>query len=807
MPSKRVSVNYGDVNEDLLKYASKTPQKPRPGRKTLGAVLNPGGSASANTSPYPDGRQSSSHPLRSQRSFNDEALAMLSGTLQKEDPYSPPPVPPTFSPNLSDKRHSSIEKRYRPATIAVSKKRFLVAGHMLSPIDTSGSESFSPTGLGLDLIVKPSKVRDLDDDDDDEEHFVYPKSATSPRFENLEPQPQNSPARLTPDSAHSRSKSFNFHLRSRSMTVRLAPVTLPLVNIRPDASFADIASEYPHCVPVHTRPRRSLLELQMDQLSVFGLRNLALMLVFINNIGLVAEYYSEYANVALLQSLFYLFRYNTDVQFFLGALALTPVYYMYMYVVEKILYLLTLRKFNSLVRSKFLSSALSASKDEFLGPGRDGLSFRLTNTVLQQNYLLPVFTVLYMSAIGLVFAVNNFIIIKMVYNPVLGTILEIHTIVCVFKIASFALSNKSLRELYFKSINTAKYLRYLKNRKHLISEDGTLNVKKELHPEIMSGRVTGAELAETFNTLKQRGLEKSQPESNPEDDDESFVDQDLQPAFYKDNEYPNNITVREVFYFSAIPSLVYQPVYPKSGKTNWKYCADKIMEMIFLSLLIFYLSYRFAIPILKDSVLNTLGQTIGLSNQLHIVEILIELADVSILIWVISYYMVFHDFLNLLAELTNFGDRDFYAQWWNSGSVGGYWKSWNCLFSNFFDRHFYRPLLISREKRQIPTGDESKKDLDPAISTKVNFFMFLMMAVLQELVVGVPTGNMMGISFVCIIMQSPLSIMTNPIDKLRGENSTVGNIIFWVSFIIGQPLCILLYYFTWTVKYGELSSY
>ena len=70
-----------------------------------------------------------------------------------------------------------------------------------------------------------------------------------------------------------------------------------------------------------------------------------------------------------------------------------------------------------------------------------------------------------------------------------------------------------------------------------------------------------------------------------------------------------------------------------------------------------------------------------------------KLSTVSMAIWLLGFFCIFQAYLNLLAELIKFGDRDFYQDWWNSGSVGAYWKLWNRPVYNYFRRHIYIPLL------------------------------------------------------------------------------------------------------------------
>ncbi len=78
-----------------------------------------------------------------------------------------------------------------------------------------------------------------------------------------------------------------------------------------------------------------------------------------------------------------------------------------------------------------------------------------------------------------------------------------------------------------------------------------------------------------------------------------------------------------------------------------------------------------------------------------------------------------------------FGDREFYTEWWNSPSVGAYWRTWNKPVNHFMRRHIYEPLL----GRGWSTNAASA-------------WVFVLSGFLHELMVGVPTHNILGKSFV-----------------------------------------------------------
>ncbi|RAL60605.1 hypothetical protein DID88_009800 [Monilinia fructigena] len=71
--------------------------------------------------------------------------------------------------------------------------------------------------------------------------------------------------------------------------------------------------------------------------------------------------------------------------------------------------------------------------------------------------------------------------------------------------------------------------------------------------------------------------------------------------------------------------------------------------------------------------------------------------------------------------------------------------------------------------------------------------VFTFSAVLHELMVGIPTHNIIGVAFIGMLAQLPLIAITAPLEKMNGIN-------------VGQPLAALLYFFAWQAKYGSVSK-
>ena len=80
------------------------------------------------------------------------------------------------------------------------------------------------------------------------------------------------------------------------------------------------------------------------------------------------------------------------------------------------------------------------------------------------------------------------------------------------------------------------------------------------------------------------------------------------------------------------------------------------------------------IPTIKNSM-----KFIVEDDYLNIIERLLKLAIPNVYYWIIMFYAVFHAQLNLMAELTMFGDRNFYKDWWNSLYLDEYWRTWNLV--------------------------------------------------------------------------------------------------------------------------------
>ena len=194
------------------------------------------------------------------------------------------------------------------------------------------------------------------------------------------------------------------------------------------------------------------------------------------------------------------------------------------------------------------------------------------------------------------------------------------------------------------------------------------------------------------------------------------------PEIYSTLPYPRNITLGNLSYFWWAPTLVYQPVYPRTSHIRWGFVAKRLFEVAGLSVFIWLASAQYAAPVLRNSINKMAALDIA-----SILERLMKLSTISLIIWLAGFFAVFQSALNGLAEVMRFGDREFYTDWWNSPSVGTYWRTWNKPVYHFMRRHIYSPLI-----------GRGWSESSAAI------MVFVFSGFLHEVLVGVPTHNILG---------------------------------------------------------------
>jgi len=209
-------------------------------------------------------------------------------------------------------------------------------------------------------------------------------------------------------------------------------------------------------------------------------------------------------------------------------------------------------------------------------------------------------------------------------------------------------------------------------------------------------------------------------------------------------------------------------------------------EVLGLSIFIWLATAQYAAPVLQNST-----ATVEAMDLASIIERVMKLSTISLVIWLAGFFALFQSFLNGLAEVMRFGDRNFYEDWWNSPDLKTYWNTWNKPVYHFMRRHVYSPLRGRGWSHAM-----------------ASFWVFTLSGFLHELAIGVPTHNILGIAFLGMIMQLPMIVITSKISSNDTPNGKViGNCMFWLSFVIvGQPVAAVMYFFAWHRKYGDVKK-
>lgn len=132
-------------------------------------------------------------------------------------------------------------------------------------------------------------------------------------------------------------------------------------------------------------------------------------------------------------------------------------------------------------------------------------------------------------------------------------------------------------------------------------------------------------------------------------------DLDAIPELYRSCSYPSNVTFGNLCYFWWAPTLIYQPVYPRTDKIRWLFVLKRVGECFGLCVVMWVLSAQYAAPTLQNSVRAWQEWDVP-----GLFERILKLSTISLVIWLAGFFALFQSFLNALAEIMKFADRSFY---------------------------------------------------------------------------------------------------------------------------------------------------
>lgn len=244
--------------------------------------------------------------------------------------------------------------------------------------------------------------------------------------------------------------------------------------------------------------------------------------------------------------------------------------------------------------------------------------------------------------------------------------------------------------------------------------------------------------------------------------------------------YPDNLNFKDLFYFICAPTLCYELNFPRTDRVRKRFLLKRLFEVIALCQVLMSLFQQWIIPSVKNSLIPFSNMDVARAT-----ERLLKLSIPNHLVWLIFFYLMFHSFLNVIGELLHFADRNFYSDWWNANNIDTFWRTWNTPVHRWAVRHLYIPMVEMGYSKS-------------AASTMV----FFISAFFHEYLVSVPLRTFKIWAFMGMMGQIPLSMVCRTIEVKFGPRW--GNIIVWTSLILGQPLCIMMYYHDYVIThFGE----
>uniref|UniRef100_A0A914YY41 O-acyltransferase n=1 Tax=Panagrolaimus superbus TaxID=310955 RepID=A0A914YY41_9BILA len=230
--------------------------------------------------------------------------------------------------------------------------------------------------------------------------------------------------------------------------------------------------------------------------------------------------------------------------------------------------------------------------------------------------------------------------------------------------------------------------------------------------------------------------------------------------------YPSNLTLSNFYYFLLAPTLCYELKFPRTPGRRPKFILKRAAEFICFGILGVALCEQWVVPLVKNSMGTLKDMDIFLC-----IERVCKLAVPNHIIWLLFFYTIFHSSCNLMAEILRFADREFYRDFWNAETIQYFWQTWNIPVHRWCVRHVYKPLIRNGYSRL--TG---------------SLAVFLISAIFHEYLVSVPLHLFRLWAFWAMLAQIPLSMFTEKV--LKGGRA--GNIVVWLSLLVGQPMAILV---------------
>ncbi|KAK9458815.1 MBOAT, membrane-bound O-acyltransferase family-domain-containing protein [Lipomyces oligophaga] len=274
--------------------------------------------------------------------------------------------------------------------------------------------------------------------------------------------------------------------------------------------------------------------------------------------------------------------------------------------------------------------------------------------------------------------------------------------------------------------------------------------------------------------LDARGLEPGRVMEELQEEID-FCESELRSSLSPSNPvtYPANVTFINFFWYMMFPTLVYEIEYPRTKRIDWTYVCEKVAAIFGVFFLMIMLAEQFFYPIVMRA-LSLRALPIFEKAKLYPL-LLLDLICPFILMYLLTWYIIWEAILNAIAELARFADRRFYGPWWNSTSWDQFAREWNVPVHLFLLRHVYHSS-ISAFHVSKPTA---------------TIMTFLTSSVIHELAMFVIFKKFRGYLLALQMFQLPLVKLCNT--SFMRNHLKLGSLMFWIGICTGPSIMCVLY--------------
>ncbi|KAJ8669968.1 hypothetical protein QAD02_001227 [Eretmocerus hayati] len=215
-------------------------------------------------------------------------------------------------------------------------------------------------------------------------------------------------------------------------------------------------------------------------------------------------------------------------------------------------------------------------------------------------------------------------------------------------------------------------------------------------------------------------------------------------------------------YFMFAPTLVYRDEYPRTAEIRWRVVLKLILEILVSVFCIAFILERFVMIYYHEY-----------DSRIFEIPNMVSIISNNVLpfglIYFLAFYLVFHCWHNLFAEILRFADRCFYKDWWNSPTIDIYYRKWNVIVHDWFYTYVY-------------------KDANEMLHNKLyaKYVVFFISALMHDYVFAF-TFRMFNFMMFFFFMGNALSISMN----YTTEDSS--NVVMSLGLILGNGIVLAFY--------------